>query len=256
MKKNRRAFLKTACVAACAVGAGIFGIGRLTSMMNQVEALKNIIAEKLIKRHGKREGQALMAAIVQEFQTACASLPYLGSKEENRWVDNMPPTALALATYRALVPQEANLQQVGQILFESVQIELSGLPSLFMRMMYNEKTTMERLRTLAVRSQRRQYAQDWVMTFAESSGEDFTYGLNVTECAIQKYLTKQKAPELTRYLCLTDYLSSKAMNRGLVRFKTLAEGCAVCDFRFKEGRPSYLHPLRDGWPPKFVDSQA
>jgi hypothetical protein len=78
--------------------------------------------------------------------------------------------------------------------------------------------------------------------------------VDVTECAIQKYLEAQGAPELTRYLCLTDYISSEAMGRGLVRYKTLAEGCAVCDFRYKQGRPSYLYPLRDGWPPKFVDS--
>ena len=61
---------------------------------------------------------------------------------------------------------------------------------------------------------------------------------------------------LTRYLCLTDYVSSEALGRGLVRNKTLAEGCAVCDFRFKQGRPSSLYPLRDGWPPKFAAHES
>jgi len=76
--------------------------------------------------------------------------------------------------------------------------------------------------------------------------------LDVTECAILKYLTKQGVPELTRHWGLIDYLTSEAMGRGIVRSKTLAEGCASCGFRFKKGRPSYLYPLRNGWPPKLV----
>jgi hypothetical protein len=131
---------------------------------------------------------------------------------------------------------------------------MSGLTAFAMRATYNEKAIIEKLKALATRSQKRQYPEDWVMTFVEGNGQDFTYGVDVTECAIQKYLAKQGAPELTRYLCLTDYVSSETMGRGLVRNKTLAEGCALCDFRYKQGRPSYLYPLRDGWPPKFVDA--
>jgi hypothetical protein len=121
-----------------------------------------------------------------------------------------------------------------------------------MRATYNENAIIAKLKPLAARSQRRQYPEDWVMTFVDGAGQDFTYGVDVTECAIQKYLAAQGAPELTPYLCLADYVSSEAMSRGLVRYKTLAEGCAVCDFRYKQGRPSYLYPLRDGWPPKFA----
>jgi hypothetical protein len=91
------------------------------------------------------------------------------------------------------------------------------------------------------------------MTFIEGDGQDFTYGVDVTECAISKYLTAQGAQQLTPYLCLADYVTSEASGRGLVRSSTLAEGCASCDFRYKRGRATYLAPLRDGWPPKFVE---
>lgn len=60
--------------------------------------------------------------------------------------------------------------------------------------------------------------------------------------------------ELAPYLCLSDYVLSKAMNRGLVRYKTLAEGAEVCDFRFKKGQETFVYPLRDGWPPKFLNA--
>jgi hypothetical protein len=233
-------------------------VGGITvaNMLNQIEAVKKGFAKMLVKRYGKSEARALMAKIAQEFQRLFVLLPDLGPKEENRWATNMPPAALALAAYRVLVPRHANLEDVGQMLFKTLQGEMSGVASLIMQVTYSEKGNIEKLKSLAARSQRRQYREDWVMTFVNGSGQDFNYGVDVTECAIQKYLAAQGAPELTRYLCLTDYVSSEAMGRGLVRYKTLAEGCAVCDFRYKEGRPSYLYPLRDGWPPKFANCRT
>jgi hypothetical protein len=254
-KLSRRDFLKITgvTVAVVAVGAGGITVVR-TLTQDQLEALKSALAQILTKQYGETKAQMLDQKVQQELETALAQLPYIGTPEENKWADNMPSAAFALAAYRALVPEYATLQEVGHMLYETLQLDMSGLTAFVMRTTYNEEAIIEKLKALAARSQKRQYLEDWVMTFVEGNGQDFTYGVDVTECAIQKYLTAQGAPELTRYLCLTDYVSSEAMGRGLVRDKTLAEGCAVCDFRYKKGRPSYLYPLRDGWPPKFVDS--
>jgi hypothetical protein len=250
---NRRDFLRIAgvTVAVVAVGAGGFTVVK-TLTQDQQEVLKADIAQILTRQYGETKGRMLDQKFQQELETALAQLPYIGTSEENKWADNMPSAAFALAAYRVLVPEYATVEEVGHILYETLQLDMSGLTAFAMRATYNEKAIIEKLKALAARSQKRQYPEDWVLTFVEGNGQDFTYGVDVTECAIQKYLTKQGAPELTRYLCLTDYVVSEAMGRGLVRDKTLAEGCAVCNFRYKQGRPSYLYPLRDGWPPKFV----
>ena len=249
---NRRDFLKIAgiSIAVVAVGAGGFKVVR-TLTQDQLEALQSAFARILTRQYGETKAQMLDQEIQQGLETALAQLPYIGTPEENKWADNMPSAAFALAAYRVLVPEYATLEELGHMLYTTFQLNLSGIPSLIMRTTYNEDAMIERLKALAARSQKRQYPEDWVMTFVDGTGQDFTYGVDVTECAIQKYLTTQGAPELMRYLCLTDYVLSEAMGRGLVRYKTLAEGCTVCDFRYKKGRPGYLYPLRDGWPPKF-----
>ena len=221
---------------------------------DQLEAAKSSLGQVLVERYGDTLGKTLDQEVQEELKTTLGQLPNIGATQENVWAGNMPPTALGLATYRVLVPKYATLEEVGRILYDIMQRETGGITGFIMRAMYNEGAMMQKLKSLAARSQQRQYPEDWVMTFVEGAGQDFTYGVDVTECAIQKYLTKQGAPELTRYLCLTDYVSSEAMGRGLVRCKTLAEECASCDFRYKRGRPSYLYPLRDGWPPKFLAS--
>ena len=92
--------------------------------------------------------------------------------------------------------------------------------------------------------------------FVEGTDEDFDYGLDITECGICKLYAAYGANKLSRYMCLSDYVVSKAFNRGLVRYKTIAEGADKCDFRFKKGRETFVYPLRDGWPPQFLDSST
>jgi hypothetical protein len=247
---NRRAFLKVAGITTACVVVGTTGI-TVANMLDELETLRSSIARMLIKRYGSAQGKVLDQKVQQELEITLAQLPSIGTPEENNWAKNMPSAALALAAYRVLVPEYATLEEVGQVIYEAAQNSMSGIPAFAMRATYNERGRIEKLKLLAARSQRRQYPEDWVMIFVEGNEQDFTYGVDVTECAILKYLTVQGAPELARYLCLTDYITSEAMGRGLVRYKTLAEGCEICDFRYKQGRSSYLHQLRDGWPPKF-----
>jgi hypothetical protein len=90
----------------------------------------------------------------------------------------------------------------------------------------------------------------------EGDGQEFDYGLDFTECGICEFYRAQRADELTPYLCLMDGVVSEVFCYGLVRYKTLAEGADVCDFRYKAGRETFLYPLRDGWPPKFLNEET
>lgn len=253
MKISRRTFLT---MSSLAVGAVIVGGGLTVAKMfgqDEFEAAKEGLTETLGERYGKEQGQILTEQIQQELEVTLAAVPFIGTQEENRWSGNMPSAALGLAAYRILSPDYATLEEVGHMIYETVARGLSGIPSRIMKMAYNEEREIEELTQLALRSQQRQYAEDWVMTYVAGDGEAFVCGVDVTECAILKYLTAQGAPELTRYMCLSDYLFSEAMGKGLVRYNTLAEGCDVCDFRFKQGRASYIHPLREEWPPQFTE---
>ena len=87
--------------------------------------------------------------------------------------------------------------------------------------------------------------------FIEGNNEEFDYGLDITECGICKLYAAYGVEKLSRYMCLSDYVISKAFNRGLVRYNTIAEGAEKCDFRYKKGRETFVYPLRKGWPPDF-----
>lgn len=80
---------------------------------------------------------------------------------------------------------------------------------------------------------KRRYPDDWVVDVLEKTPE-YTFGFNYTECGDCKLCRKEGCPELAKYLCSLDYMTTEIMGVGLQRTGTLAEGFPKCDFRFRE----------------------
>ena len=165
-----------------------------------------------------------------------------------------PTASTTWLCIRCSSPLGQTVEQAGRIIYETFET-MADHPAWMLRLVgglkYGE-AYVERLRTAAVASQQRRYPGDWVSTFVEGDGETFDYGLDISECGICKFYHAQGAGELAPYMCLSDYVVSRAFDRGLVRYKTIAEGAEVCDFRYKQGGETFVYPLRDGWPPDFL----
>ena len=254
---NRRKFLKISAVTA---GATIIGGGTLYTMFKDSDPL-NPFFEATQKVFTTRFGDDLSATLVAETKQAYEALrpeiPYIGGKG-NMFTEWLNYSAYYLAMYRALSARGHNVDDVGKLIFETYEV-MADYPKWFLRIVgrfkYGEKYE-EKLRGAAAASHRQKYSGDFVSSFIERDGENFDYGLDITECGICKLYDAQGAEKLARYMCLSDYVVSKAFDRGLVRYKTIAEGAEKCDFRFKKGRETFVQPLREGWPPKFLDDDT
>jgi hypothetical protein len=97
-------------------------------------------------------------------------------------------------------------------------------------------------------SQARRYPDDWVMEIVDNAGQDFDFGMDVTECGDVKFLRAQGAGELCPYICDLDYVLFESLGAGLQRTKTLAWGCDRCDFRISKNGDTTAP-----WPPRFVE---
>jgi len=251
MKINRRQFLKGSAVAA---GLVAVGGGALYLRSKGGGDLLDDIAEATGKVYAARFGKDSAAALLEETWQAYEDieLPYIGG-EQNLNTGNLTYAAYMLGMYKALKPHGHEIEEVGRMIYEIYET-LADYPqwllSLIGRFKYNRSYEMT-LQEEAARSQKRQYPEDWVLTYIEGDGENFDYGIDITECGICKLYHAQDADALTPYMCLSDEVISRAFNRGLVRYHTLAEGGNKCDFRYKRGRETFIYPLRDGWPPKF-----
>jgi hypothetical protein len=249
---NRRRFLRASAMTAGALaigGGAIYAVTRDADILDDhFEGTKKV----LVTSSGEARASDLMQAIRREHQTLVAEMPDIGG-EENMFTEWLIYGVYYLAVYRVLKVEGQSVEEAGKVIFDTFQA-MSHYPKWLLRLVgalrYNQQY-VRRLREAAERTQERRYPGDWVAAFIEGDGEAFDYGIDVTECGICKFYRAQGAEELAPYLCLSDYVVSDAFDRGLVRYKTLAEGAEVCDFRYKKGRETFVNPLRDGWPPAF-----
>ena len=257
MKMDRRKFLK---ISAMTAGAVVIGGGAIYIMTRSSDILDDHFdgTEKaLVARFGRDRAAGLIRDIRQEYEALAPEMPDIGG-EENMFTEWLIYGVYYLAVYQVLKAEGQTVEEVGKVIYDTFEA-MADYPEWLLRLVgslkYNEKY-VSRLKKAAAKTQERRYPGDWVTMFIEGNGEEFDYGLDITECGIYKFYHAQGADELTPYLCLSDCVVSEAFDRGLVRYKTLAEGAEVCDFRYKKGRKTFVNPLRDGWPPKFLNGRA
>ena len=251
---NRRRFLKISAAAAAGLAGGgtLYVAGRGSGPLEDHEKGTQ---KALDRRLGGGRAARLMEEIRAEHRSLVPAVPYIGGRG-NPFTEWLICGAYYLAVYRALSAEGHNLEEAGRIIFETFQA-MADHPEWVLRLVgrlkYNERY-LKRLRKAAGESRKRRYPGDWVAAFVDGDGMAFDWGLDVTECGICKFYRTQGAEALAPYLCLSDYVVSEAFDRGLVRYRTLAEGDRLCDFRYKKGRKTYVFPLRDGWPPRFLSA--
>jgi hypothetical protein len=249
---NRRKFLKISTITA---GATIIGSGAIYTVFKDSDPLSPFF-EATQKVFSARFGNNLSATLIIEAKQAYEDLrpmiPYTGGKE-NMFTEWLNYGAYYLAMYQVLSARGHDIDDVGTLIFETYKV-MADYPKWFLNIVGGfkyGKNYEEKLKEAAAASQQRKYPEDFVASFIEGDGKTFDYGLDITECGICKLYRAHGAHRLSRYMCLSDYVISKAFNRGLVRYTTIAEGAQKCDFRFKKGRETFLYPLRKGWPPNF-----
>jgi len=228
-KINRRSFLKLSAVTA---GVAILGGGVGYALLRDPDPLADFYAstEKVLCAHfGQSRAESLIHGIRQEYEALIPEVPTIGG-EANTFTEWLTYGVYYLAVYRVLASQDQSVEQVGRIIYETYEV-MADRPQWLIDLVGGLKYGqgyVEQLRAAAAASQERRYSEDWVCTFVEGDGETFDYGLDVTECGICKFYHAQGADELAPYMCLSDYVVSRAFGRGLVRHKTIAEGAEVC----------------------------
>lgn len=252
---DRRKFIKRSAVGlgVAAVGCGVvYGLMRDDDPMSDFyKSTQKVLAG----RFNEKRAAELTARIRHEYQSLLKTAPDIGGSE-NMFTEWLNYGVYCLAVYRVISPKFMLKEQTGRVVFDIFQ-DMADYPSWLLYLVGRIKYRagyVDKLRRAAAQSQERRYPGDWVAKFVEGDGRDFDWGLDVIECGICKLYQAHGAAKFTPYVCLSDYVVSAAFNRGLVRQETLAEGGARCDFRYKKGRPTYVRPLRDGWPPKFGEN--
>ncbi|WP_425800615.1 L-2-amino-thiazoline-4-carboxylic acid hydrolase [Desulfitobacterium sp. Sab5] len=206
-----------------------------SQLLDTLNNYQKIFKNELRKSNSEEEIFSIAKETKEEFVRLIPQIPYIGG-DANSMTEDIERAAMVLALYKVESRHGKSADEVGEIVVNAIKDEMSKYPKWLMRFngrKFFTNTYIEKVRKEAEVSQIRQYSGAWVTDFIKGNGKDFDYGFNHQECGIVKFFHEQNAEELTPYLCELDFIYSDAMDEGLVRTSTLAEGGEYCDFRYK-----------------------
>jgi hypothetical protein len=201
----------------------------------------------LSEHYGEKFARNILLDAKHRYEALVHEIPYIGG-EKNHLTGSLIGSVECLALYQAMKARGKTAIEAGKVLYEAIVKRYGDpIPEIPPSQKLSEEELMRRRKERTERSQRREYERDFVYEFVEGDGDTFDYGYNFTECATQKFYVTQGAEEFLPLYCFLDFPKSRLYGLGLHRTGTLAEGCEVCDFRFKAG-----NDCEEEWPPPFM----
>lgn len=191
--------------------------------------------QHLTDEFGVKETANIKENVLEEYRKLLPNIPNVGGKK-NRLYSYLIQSAWALSLYRVLKNKNKPLDDINTIIQNTLRTSLYRIPKPIRHLIGKIRLSdrnIKKMKRAALQSQERKHSEDWVWQVIDGDGETFDLGIDYTECALVKFMHKQKADDLTSFLCETDYMVYEAFGIHLNRTKTLATGCDKCNFRLK-----------------------
>ena len=213
--------------------------------VHRFERFLNHHTDSLTRRFGAAKAAVMRQEVLTEYLLYLPASLYRRTPQPGGTPISLP-RRWGLAIYRVVLRHGGSAQDAGEVVLAYPPMMIERIPRrLRPRLLLPRRSRAEKE---ARWSQQRRYPDDWVCQFVDGTGQPFDLGMDVTECAIVKFMHAQGADEFTPYLCHLDYVMAEAAGYGLTRTKTLAWGCDRCDFR------STIHGTTTAtWPPDFPE---
>lgn len=215
-------------------------LSRKKSLLRSFDRATHWVTTPLANRYGKGFCDSVLAEARREYEALIPHIPFIGGTK-NRWTSDLVESVQMLALFRAMQARGRTSEETASVLYEGMRMRLARYPRLLLRLLGRLQFSPVFLRALqrqALETQSRAYPDNFVAEVVMGDREKFDWGIDFTECAIQKLYVTHDGLEFLPHVCKLDYLTGAAFGLGLVRTKTLADGADRCNPRLKRGGES------------------
>ena len=212
-------------------------VSRKSKLLKSFDKTANLVRDSVVSRYGADFSNTVLREARQEFEALIPGIPYAGS--------DSPPAlrlfpvwaAMELAVYKAMKKHGKSAAEAWELCHEAIKIRVERVPKLVRRIAkfyLFSNFIKKRARKVTEKSQKQPFG-DWAFKYVEGDGKNFDWGVDYTGCSIYIFMCEQGGEEFAPFVCMSDITLSDALEWGLIRTQTIADGYETCDFRFKKG---------------------
>jgi len=212
-------------------------LARKGKLLSSFEKTAGLMTECLVARYGEELAGAIAGEARQEYEKIIPDIPYIKGLRARSLNSFLLITAQELAVYRVMKKHGKSPQEAWEICHEAIRRRMQGFSRikrwLLKKLMYS-RLVISRVRKRAERDEHIRFG-DFEVRYVIGDGKEFDYGVDYVACGNYNFLKAQGAEEFAPYVCMSDIALGEALDWGLIRTQTIADGCEFCDFRFKKG---------------------
>ena len=217
--------------------AGGYYESRKPKLLKDFDKTADLVKGYVASKYGADFADELHSEARQEFEAIIPQIPYVEGPRGGMLNTFLRVTAQEVAVYKAMKKLGKTASEAWEICHKALRLRMekfSKVKRWLLGNLFNSSIVIRRMRKLAETGQQFRFG-DFEIKYIIGDGGEFDYGVDYVDCGNYKLVRDQGAEEFAPYVCMSDIALSEAMNWGLIRTETLADGCQICDFRFKKG---------------------
>ncbi|MBL1140520.1 MAG: hypothetical protein HND53_00640 [Proteobacteria bacterium] len=216
---------------------------RKEKLLRDFDRTTILMKDSLNNRYGSQFSKTLQSEVRHEYEKLIPDIPFIKGIRARMLNTFLLITAQELAVYKAMKKQGKSSTEAWELCHQALRLRVAKIPQwkrwLLKRFMFS--SVVKNIFARRARQQENAVFGDFEIKYLIGGEEDFDFGVNYIQCGNHNFMMKHGGEEFSPYVCMSDIALSDAMEWGLMRTQTLADGCDHCDFRFKKGAETKIH---------------
>jgi hypothetical protein len=210
---------------------------RKDKLLRDLRLTAQLAKDFVAERYGEEYAERLSRSVVEEYEAIIPRVPHIEGAMAGALNAFLRITAQEVAVYKAMKKDGKTPAEAWEVCHEAIRLRMERFPRwkarLFRWVMYSS-AMRRRMRRRAESGEHLRFG-GFEVGYLIGSGDDFDWGVDYLACGNLELARELGAEEFAPYICMSDIPLGDALGWGLIRTRTLADGCDRCDFRFKKG---------------------
>ncbi len=212
-------------------------ISRKSKLLKSFDKTASLVRDSVISSYGSDFADTLYREVRQEYEALIPRIPRIDGIRGGPLNTFLVISAQELAVYKVMKKYSKTAGEAWEICHDALILRMerfSKIKRWLLTRLMNSGILKKRMQKRAKTGQQLRFGEFGVK-YVTGDGKNFDYGMDYVACGIHKFMQNQGAEEFAPYVCMSDIALSDALGWGLIRTETIADGCEICDFRFKMG---------------------
>ncbi|MHC4559903.1 MAG: L-2-amino-thiazoline-4-carboxylic acid hydrolase, partial [Planctomycetota bacterium] len=210
---------------------------RKSKLLKDFDRTAALVRRYLIQRYGEEFADTLHREARQEYENLIPEIPFIRDMRARALNSFLLITAQEVAVYKAMKKHGKEPSDALEICHEAIKERMKSFSKLkrwLLKRLMHSRFLMRRVTRRVERQEQLKFG-DFEVRYVLGDGTDYDWGVDYLGCGNYNFAKRQGAEDFAPYVCMSDIALGDALEWGLIRTQTLADGCESCDFRFKKG---------------------